>query len=41
MQNILIRSVEKHDLRLLDKALRALSDELGDQHPASIEFLEQ
>ncbi|MFT6876198.1 MAG: ribosomal protein S18 acetylase RimI-like enzyme [Granulosicoccus sp.] len=41
MQQIIIRSVEKHDLSLLDSALRALSDELGDQHPACIDFLEQ
>jgi ribosomal protein S18 acetylase RimI-like enzyme len=41
MQHFIVRCVEKHDLSLLDSALRALSDELGDQHPASIEFLEQ
>lgn len=41
MQKIIIRSVEKHDLSLLDTALRALSDELGDHYPASLEFLEQ
>lgn len=41
MQDIVIRSVEKDDLDLLDTALRTLSEELGDKHPASIEFLEQ
>ena len=41
MQDIVIRSVEKYDLGLLDTALRMLSKDLGDHHPASIEFLEQ
>ncbi|MFK8081692.1 MAG: GNAT family N-acetyltransferase [Granulosicoccus sp.] len=41
MQNFIIRAVEKCDLTLLDSALRALSLELGDEHPASMEFLEQ
>ena len=41
MQHFVIRLVEKRDLPLLDSALRALSKELGDKHPASIEFLEQ
>lgn len=36
-----IQPVEKHNLDLLDTALRALSEELGDQHPVSIELLEQ
>lgn len=41
MQDFIIRPVEKVDLTLLDTALRALSDELGDKHMASIELLEQ
>lgn len=41
MQHVVIRSVQQHDLDLLDRALRALSEELGDKHPSSIEFLEQ
>ncbi|MFK7859237.1 MAG: N-acetyltransferase family protein [Granulosicoccus sp.] len=41
MQDIIIRSVEKRDLTLLDEALRALSKELNDPYPSSIEFLEQ
>lgn len=41
MQPFIIRSVEKRDLNLLDSALRALSDELGDEHRASMEFLDQ
>jgi len=41
MQHFVIRPVEKHDLPLLDTALRTLSRELGDKHPASIDFLEQ
>jgi ribosomal protein S18 acetylase RimI-like enzyme len=41
MQPVVIRLVEKRDLPLLDTALRALSDDLGDGHSASIEFLEQ
>lgn len=41
MQNVTIRLVEKHDLPLLDTALRALSKDLSDTHPASIAFLEQ
>ena len=41
MQDILIRPVEKHDLPLLDAALRALSKDLGDTHRASIGLLEQ
>lgn len=41
MQNCIIRPVEKHDLPLLDMALRELSKDLGDTHQASIGFLEQ
>jgi ribosomal protein S18 acetylase RimI-like enzyme len=41
MPQYAIRPVEKHDLPLLDIALRALSGDLGDTHPASVEFLEQ
>lgn len=41
MPDYVIRLVEKNDLPLLDTALRALSKELGDQHPATINFLEQ
>jgi ribosomal protein S18 acetylase RimI-like enzyme len=41
MTDYVIRPVEKHDLPLLDIALRALSNELGDTHPATLDFLEQ
>jgi len=41
MQHFVIRIVERRDLSLLDTALRALSTDLGDKHPATIEFLEQ
>ena len=41
MPDHIIRLVEKNDLPLLDTALRALSKELGDQHPATVNFLEQ
>ena len=41
MKHPVIRPVAKCDLPLLDAALRALSKELGDVHPASIDFLEQ
>ncbi len=41
MSDYTIRTVEKPDLPLLDTALRALSKELGDTHPATIPFLEQ
>lgn len=41
MQAVIIRSVEKRDLTLLDSALRALSADLGDKHLATIELLEQ
>lgn len=41
MPEYIIRSVGRNDLSLLDTALRALSKELGDQHPATIPFLEQ
>ena len=41
MQQFTIRLVEKSDLPFLDIALRALSRELGDNHPASVRFLEQ
>lgn len=36
-----IRPVEKADVPLLNTALRALSAELGDPHPATSEFLER
>jgi len=41
MQDFTIRPVEKPDLPLLDTALKALSKELGDAHPASIALLEK
>ncbi len=41
MQKFVIRPVEKLDLNLLDLALRSLSKELNDKHPATIEFLGQ
>lgn len=41
MADFVIRSVERRDLILLDKALRELSKDLGDKHPATIEFLER
>lgn len=41
MQHFVIRTVEIPDLPLLDSALRALSKELGDNHRASLGFLEQ
>ena len=40
-QDITIRRVERADLPLLDQALRALSADLGDPHPADIALLEQ
>jgi ribosomal protein S18 acetylase RimI-like enzyme len=36
-----IRRATRHDLPLLDRALRALSQDLGDPHPASIDLLDQ
>lgn len=41
MQGTSIRPAENNDLQLLDAALRALSKDLGDNHPASIGLLEQ
>jgi ribosomal protein S18 acetylase RimI-like enzyme len=41
MSHYIIRPVEKPDLQQLDIALRALSGDLGDTHPATVEFLEQ
>lgn len=41
MQNWVIRRVEIQDLPLLDGALRALSEDLGDTHRADIELLER
>lgn len=41
MQQFIIQPVRKQDVALLDQALRSLSEELGDTHPASIRFLEQ
>ncbi len=41
LQEITIRRVERADLHLLDKALRALSADLGDPHPAGLALLEQ
>jgi len=37
----IIRAVTKSDLPILDRALRALSDELGDAHPTDITLLER
>ncbi len=41
MDNLIIRAVTKDDLPLLDQALRALSSDLGDAHPADIALLEK
>lgn len=41
MDNLTIRAVTKADLPLLDRALRALSSDLGDHHPADIALLEK
>jgi ribosomal protein S18 acetylase RimI-like enzyme len=41
MDNLVIRAVAKKDLPLLDQALRALSSDLGDAHPADITLLEK
>lgn len=41
MQAAIIRPAEEPDLHLLDSALRALSRDLGDDHPADIGLLEQ